>query len=214
MCYHTTMSETTNSFILDTNLFFNMEANLGMGAKSEDVIRGMTDAMEKKKAEGYSFYMPPRIMDEFLGFFEDDKQKFLQEFMAQVIIKSPHLQDIQLGANIFYKLVNEIRVRSYRGMDVGEEEIKKGAQMFVGKENMDRIAFEKTIGPAIKNFRERYRTATRVGFLDSLADLDIIMLAKETDGAVISTDEGVLKWGRMFGVKEMPSHVFGQLMLR
>jgi RNA ligase partner protein len=191
-----------------------MEANLGMGGKSEEIIRTMTAAIEKKKAEGHLFYMPPRIMDEFLGFFEDDKQKFLQEFMAQITIKSPHLQDIQLGANIFYKLVNEIRVRSYRGMDVGEEEIKKGSQLFVGKENMDKISFEKTIGPSIKNFRERYRTATRVGFLDSLADLDIIMLAKETDAAIITTDEGVLKWGRMFGVKEMPAHVFGQLMLR
>lgn len=203
-----------NSYILDTNIFFNMEAKLGMGNKTEDIIRALTSAMVKKKQQGDVFYMPPRIVDELLGFFEDPKQQFLTEFLAEVVVKSPELQNIQIGANIFYKLINEIRVRSYRGMDVGEESIKKGAEMFIGKEHMDRVAFEKTIGPTVKNFRERYRNATRVGFLDSLADLDIIMLAKETDGFVISTDEGVLKWGRMFGIKEMPSYIFGDTMQR
>lgn len=204
----------SQSYILDTNLFFNMEAGLGMGAKSEDVIIAMTEGMIKHKKDGVYFYMPPRIVDEFLSFFEDQKQPFLQRFLAEVIIKSPHLQDIQVGANVFYKLINEIRNRSYRGMDVGEEEIKKGARAFVGKEFVEGKAFDMTIGPSIKTFRERYRTATRVGFLDSLADLDLIMLAKELDGVVISADEGVQKWGRMFGVKEMPAHVFGQFMLR
>jgi uncharacterized protein len=97
-------------------------------------------------------------------------------------------------------------------MDVAEEEIKKAGQMFIGKEHMDKVLFEKSIGPVVKTFRERYRNATRVGFLDSLADLDLIMLAKEYDGAVVSTDEGVLKWGRMFGIREMPAHVFGKIM--
>lgn len=212
MAYNTWIM--SGAYILDTNLFFNMEAGLGMGRKSEEVIRNMTIAMARKKQEGYVFYMPPRVVEEFMGFFEDQSQEFLKEFLSGVIVKSPALGDIQIGANIFYKLINEIRSRSYRGMDVGEEEIKKGAQLFIGKEHMDRKAFEITVGPIVKNFRERYRTATRVGFLDSLADLDLIMLAKELDGTVVSADEGVLKWGRMFGVKEMPAPVFGRLMLR
>jgi len=200
------------SFILDTNLFFNMDASLGMGSTSEEIIRKMTQLMRERKKEGQTFYMPPRILEEFTGFFDDEKQLFLQELIAELTVKAPDVNNIQIGAGLFYKLVNEIRNRSYRGMDIGEEEIKKGAQMFVGKEHMDKITFEKSIGPTVKGFRERYRNATRVGFLDSLADLDLIMLAKETDGIVVSSDEGVLKWGRMFGVKEMPPHVFGQHM--
>ncbi len=198
------------SFILDTNLFFNMDASLGMGSTSEEIIRTMTRLIRERKKDGSHFYMPPRILEEFLGFFDNQKQPFLQEYIAEITVKAPDANNIQINAGLFYKLVNEIRNRSYRGMDIGEEEIKKGAQLFIGKEHMDKVAFEKTIGPSIKGFRERYRNATRVGFIDSLADLDLIMLAKETDGVVVSTDEGVLKWGRMFGVKEMPSHVFGQ----
>lgn len=82
----------------------------------------------------------------------------------------------------------------------------------MGKENMDKKTFEMAMRQPIKKFRERYRNATRTGFLDSLADLDLIMLAKETGGVIVSADEGVIKWARIFGVREMSVPVFGQLM--
>jgi RNA ligase partner protein len=201
-----------NRYILDTNLFFNMEAGLGMGEKSEDVIRTMTETILRRKATGDTFLMPPRVVEEFRGFFEDPEQPFLRAFLAEIEVKSPYLDTMTIGANVFYKLVNDIRQRSYRGMDVGEEEIKRGAQLFAGKEVPDRKSFEMGIGPVVKTFRERYRNATRTGFLDSLADLDIITLAREVEGIVVSADEGVLKWGRIFGVREMPASVFGQMM--
>jgi len=78
----------------------------------------------------------------------------------------------------------------------------------MGKQKTDKRGFQTTIGPVIKKFRERYRQATRLGFLDSVADLDLIMLAKEQDGFLVSSDEGVLKWGRRFGVKETPASIF------
>ena len=59
------------------------------------------------------------------------------------------------------------------------------------------------MGEIIKKFRLRYRQATRFGFLDSTADLDLIVLTKEIDGFLVSTDEGVLLWGKTFGVKIM-----------
>ena len=68
------------------------------------------------------------------------------------------------------------------------------------------------IGKFIKSFRERYRQATRFGFLDSTTDLDLIVLTKELDGFLVSTDEGVVSWGRVFGVKEIsPSALKGRL---
>ncbi len=38
-------------YILDTNLFFNMEGNMGMGNKTEEVIRNMTKVMNEKKVK-------------------------------------------------------------------------------------------------------------------------------------------------------------------
>lgn len=185
---------------------------MGMGDKTEDIIVTMTGLIRARKSQGDLFYMPPRIMEELLSFFEDENQPFLREFLSELIIKSPEIQNMQINAGMFYKVINEIRVRSYRGMDIGEEEMRKTGAMFMGKEMVDKKGFEMAVGPAIKKFRERYRNATRVGFLDSLADLDIIMLAKELNGIVITADEGVTKWGRMFGVIELPPAVFAERM--
>lgn len=201
------------TYILDTNLFFNMQAGLDLGQKTEEVIINMTKGIKKaKEHEQGMFLIPPRIVDEFLSFFENKQQPFLQDFLSTVTVQSPKAEETMLPASIFYKLVEDIRARSYRGLTAGEEELQKTARLFTGKEEMNKMQFEMNVGPLIKSFRERYRQATRFGFIDSLADLDLIMLAKETEGMLVSADEGVIKWGRTIGVREMQVPVFGKKM--
>ncbi len=196
-------------FILDTNVFFNMEAGLELGKKTEEVIVGLTERIvnlkKNKKAE---FFMPPRAVDELLSFFEDKEQAFLKDFLSQITVKSPNSSKTSFSSSVFYKLVEDIRLRSYRGLTVGEEEIVNAARLMSGAGDMSKKDFEIKIGAVVKKFRERYRNATRTGFLDSLTDLDLIVLAIEQDAYLVTTDEGVLAWGRTFGVKEMPSGVF------
>ncbi len=196
-------------FILDTNVFFNMEAGLELGKKTEEVIVGLTERIvnlkKNKKAE---FFMPPRAVDELLSFFEDKEQIFLKDFLSQITVKSPDSSKTSFSSSVFYKLVEDIRLRSYRGLTVGEEEIVNAARLMSGAGDMSKKDFEIKIGAVVKKFRERYRNATRTGFLDSLTDLDLIVLAIEQDAYLVTTDEGVLAWGRTFGVKEMPSGVF------
>jgi RNA ligase partner protein len=195
------------SYILDTNLFFNMQAGLRFGETTEKVIENMMLCGKEVK-----LYMPPRIVEEFLSFFENKEQDILKKLLAEITVKSPNIDSFQFPASIFYTLVDDIRNRSYRGLRTGEEEIEQAAQSFMGASSLTKMEFQKKIGVQIKGFRDRYRQATRVGFLDSVADLDIIVLAKEVDGTVISTDEGLLKWSRLFGVKEMSVSVFGEKM--
>lgn len=186
-----------------------MEAGLNLGERTEDVVVNLTgmikELKEKKKAV---FYTTPSIVDEFLSFFEDREQTFIKDFLGVINIKSPDYLNIQFPAKVFYKLIKDIRGRSYRGLNLAEEEIKKAGQLMQGIANLSKKDFEIKIGTVIKNLRERYRQATRVGFLDSAADLDLIVLTKELDGFLVSTDEGVIAWAREFGVKEMPSFVF------
>lgn len=202
-----------DKYILDTNLFFNMEAGLGLGSKTEDVVVLMTRAMkalkEQKKAE---FYVPPKVVDEFLSFFEDRNQPFIHDFQSQLTVKSPHIHDIQVAGAVLYQMVDDVRTRTYRGMTIAEEEMQKAARLFIGSGEVGKKDFEMKIGPVVKNFRERYRQATRTGFLDSLADLDLIVLTKKLDGFLVSADEGVMRWGRQFGVKEISLPVFGKLI--
>jgi len=71
------------NFILDTNLFFNIGADLGMGKNTEEIIVKLTEIIKKlKKNSKAAFYMPPRIVDEFSSFFEDKNQEFIKNFLS------------------------------------------------------------------------------------------------------------------------------------
>jgi len=199
-----------NNYILDTNLFFNMENGMGLGGKTEEVTKKFTEAAKKMRQNKMAeFFMPPRIVDEYLSFFENKDQPFIKEFLNQITIKSPDINLVQVSGAVFYRLIDDIRERSYRGLRIGEEEIVKSARLIAGERELTKKDFEIKSGQTVKSFRDRYRQATRFGFIDSLADLDLIILAKEIDGYLVSSDEGVIKWGRVFGVKELPSGVFG-----
>ena len=192
-------------YVLDANLFFNMEAGLGLGEKTESVVKNLTSIAKKLKTNKKSeFFMPPRVVDEFLSFFPNKEQLFLKDLLSAVSVKSPDIGKITFSAQVFYELVGDIRQRSYQGLRVGEEEIEKAGKTMLGKGSLSPKDFQIQVGSVVKKFRERYRQATRFGFLDSLADLNLIGLAKERDAFLVSTDEGVLRWGRVFGVKESP----------
>ena len=195
-------------YILDTNLFFNIEANLGLGKKTKEILINLTKIIKKQKNK--QFLMTPSAIDEFLSFFSDEQKKesFVNDFLSSIIIQSPDYNKINISATIFYKLIKEIRIRSYKGLNIAEEEIKKAAKMMIGVKNLTEKEFQIKTGEIIKKLRERYRQATRFGFLDSTTDLDLIILAKEVDGFLISSDEGVLYWGRIFAVKEIPPQVW------
>lgn len=196
-------------YVLDANLFFNMEAGLGLGEKTEGVVKSLTSIAKRLKTKKKSeFFIPPRVVDEFLSFFPNKEQSFLKDLLSVVSVKSPDIGKISFPAQVFYEIVGDIRARSYQGLRVGEEEIEKAGKTMLGKGNLSAKDFQIQVGSVVKKFRERYRQATRFGFLDSLADLDLIVLAKELDAFLVSTDEGVLRWGRVFGIKESPVGVW------
>ncbi len=199
-------------FVIDTNFFINLEIKSGFGKNAREVVCSFTEIAlslkQKKKAE---FFMPPRIVEELLGFFKNED--FVKDFLKIITIKSPARLDLQFNADVFYTLVDEIRERSYRGLRIAEEAVNHAGHVMAGKTNIDKITFEKTIGESVKILREKYRQATRFNFLDSVADLDLIVLTKEQDAFLVSSDEGVMRWGRQFGVKEIMPHLFKERLV-
>ncbi len=179
-----------------------MEIQSGFGSSSREVIEAITDYARKlKKAKSAEFYMPPSILKEMYTFI-DENDETMQALVAEIHIKAPEKSQISFSADVFYEMVDEIRGRSYRGLQVAEDEVNETAKKFMGKTDLPKVEYQKTIGEHVSRLRDRYRNATRVKFLDSVADLDIIVLAKELDAAVVSSDEGVIRWARKFGVKE------------
>ncbi len=201
-------------YVLDTNLFFNMEPGLGVGNKTNEVIKTTTTALKRlKKENNKQFLMPPSIVREIKSFFEEETQA-LKEFFAEITIKSPNITNTTFPASLFYTLVDEIRERSRRGLEVAEDELYKAVSSLAPIKLNNKMEIQIKTGLFTKSLRERHRQATRTKFLDSIADLDLIVLAKEEDAYLVSTDEGVVVWGRRFGVKEMDPEVFGKILTK
>lgn len=194
-------------FIIDTNFFINLEIKSTFGKNPKEVIINFTDlANQVKKEKKGEFFMPPKVIDELLSFFNNED--FIKDFLHTISIKSPEIAKLQFSASVFYQLIEEIRERSYRGLRIAEASVEEGAKKLMGQSHLSRQDFQKTIGETIKTLREKYRQATRFNFLDSVADLDLITLTKELDGFLVSSDEGVLRWGRIFGIKEITPGLF------
>ncbi len=194
-------------FVLDTNLFFNLEEVKNLGKKTSEVVENLTRLIkELKKTNKAEFYMPPSVVKEFLSFFQT-KEAFVDRFLVLVNIKPPERDRVLVSGRVFYEFVKETRTRSYRGLKVAEEEIRKAAKEFLNKKIDSQREFEESIGPIIKKLRERYRNATRSSFLDSKADADLLLLSKELSASLVSTDEGVLFWAEQLGIKTVPARL-------
>lgn len=192
-----------DSYVIDTNIFFNLEIKSGLGENPKAIIEEVTRLGKVLKEQGKGqFYMPPRILEEFLTFV-DVNDPYVKNFMSVILVKAPETSQVQFPADVFYKLVEEMRHRSYRGLQVSEEELQSAGKSMLEKSELSHIDYQKAIGEHVSKLRDRYRQATRFRFLDSVADLDLLMLAKELNGAVITSDEGVTRWARIFGVTEI-----------
>lgn len=198
-----------DSYIIDTNFFFNLEVKTGFGSNAHDVITNFIELAKKLKAEKkVEFFMPASVARETSEFTSNTaSEEDIKTLLTYITIKSPDVSKVEFPATIFYTMVDEIRTRSYRGLTVAQEQVEAGAQLMSSKTFENKIEYQKGLGDVITKLRDRYRQATRFNFLDSVADLDLIVLAKELDGYLVSADEGVLRWGRMFGVKEVPAEL-------
>src|SRR5699024_1020198 len=105
-------------------------------------------------------------------------------------LRTPRRHDIHVPGMFLYELIEDIRHRIDRGLRVAEKAVRE-----VQPASVDRT---------IRWLRERYRDALRTGLLDSSEDLDVILLAVELDGAVVSADQGLLQWAEKGGLRLIP----------
>jgi len=57
------------------------------------------------------------------------------------------------------------------------------------------------VGKIVNKLREKYREALRQGIIDSREDVDVLLLAYELDGIIVTADEGLRKWADKVGIK-------------
>lgn len=105
-------------------------------------------------------------------------------------VKSPRKYELQIPAFLLYEFIEDLRKRINKGLRVAEEAV--------------RLSSGKNPGEVINTLRRKYREALREGILDSREDLELILLALELDGIILSADRGVLLMADKLGIRYVP----------
>ncbi len=171
------------TFVLDTSVFTNPEIYRTF---EEDQRGAVENFIHLALNSGAEFYMPTSVYDELRKI--TDFGELWAEFEMVVKIRSPRRFVLQIPAEVLYELIEEIRYRINKGLRIAEEHTREASSC-------------EDVGKLISKLREKYREALRQGIIDSKEDVDVLLLAYELDGVLVSADEGLRTWADKIGIK-------------
>lgn len=181
-------------FVLDTSIFTNPHAYEVFGPEPGLAISCFLSLAQRSSSE---FYMPTSVYEELRQM--RDLGELEAEFELVVKIRSPRKHALQIPAYVLYEFIEEVRHRMDRGLRIAEEHARLGHQ-------------HENTGALIARLRERYREALRRGIIDSREDADVLLLAYELDGNLVTADEGLRTWADKVGVKLVNPRNFRALL--
>ena len=169
--------------IIDTSIFTNPDVYKSFGASPTEALHSFLEIT--CKLDGPSFYMPPTIYQELLNFVEIER--IPTNLQIRIIQKPPKRYELSVPAFLLYELIEDVRNRIDKGLRVAEEAVRETSP--------------ETEPDAIANLRKKYRAALREGIIDSKEDVDLVLLAKEMDGILMTADTGIVKWADKLGIR-------------
>ncbi|HLE25873.1 MAG TPA: RNA ligase partner protein [Thermodesulfobacteriota bacterium] len=171
--------------VLDTSLFVNPDAQRQFG---ENVNQAVNRFLKITRENNIEIYMPLSVFRELSNFTSPEA---LITFRRDAIVRAPDLYNLQVPAAIFHIFIGELRNRINKGLRITEEAIHK-----------------EPTAENIRRLRQEYREALRSGMVDSVEDLDVVLLAKEIGGAVLSADEGIANMAEALGIEVLSATYF------
>lgn len=181
--------------VLDTSLFVNPDVRKSLGDTPTEALEAFL--FLAAQIHILEFYMPPSIFEELLHFVESDK--IPDDLLLILHQKPPKKHELKVPAFLLYELVEDFRERVNKGLRIAEKSVRS-----VEKKKLDET---------VQNLRRKYRAALREGMLDSKEDVDLIMLAMELDGLLITADQGVIKWAEKLGIKWLFPEKFKEYLM-
>lgn len=172
------------TLVLDTSVFTNPDTAAQFGANASAALGAFVAAV-RTVHDRVRCVMPPSIFDELKTFVPPEQ--IPDDFEYVVSLRAPERYRILVPGFLLYELIEDIRGRIDRGLRVAEKAVRSA-----GPKNIDAI---------ITRLREEYREALRAGLLDSREDVDLILLARELDAALVSSDRGVRTWAEKLGIR-------------
>ncbi|RMD80725.1 MAG: RNA ligase partner protein [Gammaproteobacteria bacterium] len=182
-------------YVLDTSVFTNPDVYAAFGGDVPGAVAAFA-ALARGAAERAAFYMPRSVYEELTRM--RDLQEVAADFEMAVRIRSPRRHELRIPAEFLYEFIEEVRKRIDRGLRIAEEHAKLAGGDAQAQE----------VGRVINRLRARYREALRQGIIDSREDTDVLLLAYELDGVLVSADEGLCTWADKVGVRLLePRHL-------
>jgi hypothetical protein len=149
------------------------------------------------KSKGYRFFMPPSVLGELKKFAEEseiDKQS-----LKKLKVKAPKKHELTVPAYLLYNLVMDMRKRTNKGLRIAENAVRSDGK----------------IDEIIRTLRANYKEATREGIIDSREDVDLLLLAKELNGVLVTADKGLIFWAQELGIPTIePEELKDRLVVR
>ena len=175
------------SFVIDTSIFTNTDVGIAFGRSPTAALKGFLKLISK--LERPCFYMPPSIYRELMNFV--DATKIPKDLQVKIFQKPPKKYEMNVPAFLLYELIEDVRHRIDKGLRVAEQAVRE--------------VVTDTEPETIANLRKKYRSALREGIIDSKEDVDLILLAKELDGILVTADTGIMTWADKLGIRFIES---------
>ena len=176
------MKKAKTQIVLDTNIFVNPDSRYLFGKTPKEAFNNFLEYLDNSSSA--VCFMPPSVSEElnkFIGYDGISKKSIL------INKKPPSKYELKVPSLLLYEFIDEMRNRINKGLRVGEKYVRKAI----------RLDDEREI---IKNLREEYRIALREGILDSKEDCDLLILAKELNAYLATTDNGLISWAHKLGI--------------
>jgi len=173
--------------VLDTSLFTNPDAQRFFG---RDSVSAIEEFLKIAREKGIELYLPVSVARELAYMIEP---ALLARFKREATVRSPDIHNLQVPAAVLHGFIRDLRNRVDRGLRVAEKAIHRGP-----------------VEDQIRWLREHYRTALRTGIVDSVEDLDVVLLAKETGAAILSADEGITRMAEELGIEVLTAKEFAE----
>jgi len=174
-------------FVIDTSIFTNPDVYITFGRTPTTALKNFLNLISK--LEFPNFYMPPSIYEELMDFVDIDK--IPKDLQVRIFQKPPMKYEMNVPAFLLYELIEDVRHRIDKGLRVAEQAVRE----VVNDNEPD----------TINNLRKKYRSALREGIIDSKEDVDLILLARELNGILVTADKGIITWADKLGIRYVES---------
>jgi hypothetical protein len=211
-------------FVLDTTALTDLQVREKLEKDDMcDGIREVLDLIASSRLNlGISCYVPfPSVYKELHEFAQNNgcDADVIAKIDTWLVKKAPDRYNVQIPSKVFHEYVSHMRERINKGMIIAEETIWDASTECLlteskaeHRKDISSDIERRVIGGHIGKFRNKYRSALRYGILDSAPDIDVLILAKELDAAVVASDFGIQKWAEELGVRFVPASTFPMIL--